>query len=121
MLNRGRPAAGELHLADLAIFLSVMRLGSVSGAARALTVSSSQVSKAVARLERHLGLKLLVRSSRGVAVSDAGRDLAPRFDDLLARAHGLRSLDHRPATELTVAASAFVNALFLPLVIDCVP
>jgi DNA-binding transcriptional LysR family regulator len=121
MLNRGRPAAGELHLADLAIFLSVMRLGSVSGAARALTVSSSQVSKAVARLERHLGLKLLVRSSRGVAVSDAGRDLAPRFEDLLARARGLRSLDPQPTSELTVAASAFVNALFLPLVVDCVP
>ena len=63
----------ELHLADVATFLSILRLGSISGAARALTVSPSQVSKAVARIEQLLGVKLLMRSERGVVASDAGR------------------------------------------------
>lgn len=121
-MKTSRRATPELQLTDVTTFLSVVRLGSVSGAARGLGVSASQVSKAVSRLERHLGRKLLMRSSRGVAVSDAGRDLAPHFEELLACARGLRSVGQRPTpSELTVAASAFVNALFLPLIIDCVP
>lgn len=111
----------ELRLGDLATFLGVLRFGSIHGAARALAVTPSQVSKAIARLERHLGVRLLVRSSRGIVVSDAGRELAPRFEDLLARADGLRGLDRRPQLELTMAASAFMNTLFLPLIVDALP
>jgi DNA-binding transcriptional LysR family regulator len=112
-------AEAELHLADLATFLSILRLGSISGAARALTVTPSQVSKAVTRLEQHLGVKLLVRSERGVVASDAGRALVPRFEDLLARVRALKT--RRPEAELTLAASAFMNALFLPAVVDALP
>lgn len=110
---------GDLHLADVATFLSILRLGSISGAARALTVTPSQVSKAVARLEQHLGVGLLVRSERGVAASDAGRELVPHFEDLLARVQALRS--RSPDAELTLAASAFMNTLFLPAIIDALP
>ena len=109
---------GELRLADVATFLSVLRLGTIQGAARACAVSASQVSKAVARLERYFGVKLLVRSERGVVVTDAGRELAPRCEDLLTRVRGLRANGGRAESELTVAASAFMNALFLPAIID---
>jgi DNA-binding transcriptional LysR family regulator len=111
----------DLHLADLATFLSVLRFGSIHGAARSLTVTASQVSKAVARLEQHLNVKLLVRSSRGVVVSDAGRGLAPRFEDLLSRARGLNTSERARESELTVAASAFMNSLFLPLIAEALP
>jgi DNA-binding transcriptional LysR family regulator len=110
-----------LHLADLGTFLAVLRLGSLHGAARALRVTPSQVSKAVTRIERHLGRKLLVRSARGVAVSDAGHRLAPRFEELIQRVDGLRTAGDGNESELTVAASAFLNALFLPAIVDCVP
>ncbi len=111
----------ELHLADLATFLGVLRLGSIQGAARALGVTPSQVSKAVARLEHHLGVKLLARGTRGVIVSDAGRALAPRFEELLERVRALCSPGRGAGAELTVAASAFMNALFLPAIIDALP
>jgi len=114
-------AGAELHLADLATFLGVLQLGSIQGAARALGVTPSQVSKAVARLEHHLGVKLLSRGTRGVVASDAGRELAPRFEDLLTRVRGLRSPERAAEAELTVAASAFMNALFLPAIIDALP
>jgi DNA-binding transcriptional LysR family regulator len=110
---------GELHLADVATFLSILRLGSISGAARSLGVSPSQVSKALARLEQHLGVKLLVRTERGVMPSDAGRALAPRFEDLLTRVRALRSPSRE--AELTLAASAFMNTLFLPAIVDALP
>ena len=121
MLRTPRPATTEISLGDVNTFLNVMRLGSISGAARALVVSSSQVSKAVTRLERHLGFKLLARSSRGVVVSEAARDLAPQLEHLLTLANGLRLNAGRGEGDLTIAASAFLNALFLPLLIDCVP
>jgi DNA-binding transcriptional LysR family regulator len=114
------PSTTQLHLADLETFLSILRLGSINGAARALGVTPSQVSKAAARLERHFGVTLLVRSARGIAVSEAGQRLAPHFDELLARVRALRAPD-RPPLQLTVAASAFLNALFLPAIVDCLP
>ena len=121
MRNRSNRCERDLHLADVATFLGVLRLGSLHGAARALGVTPSQVSKAVARLEQHLGVKLLVRSTRGVAVSNEGRALAPRFEDLLARVRDLRAADRPTEARLTVAGSAFMNALFLPLIVDALP
>lgn len=118
MANRRHAARNELRLDDAATFLGVLRLGSIQGAARALGVSGSQVSKAVVRLERHLGLKLLVRSERGVLVSDAGSALAPHLEELLARANGLRAIPTGREAELTVAASSFMNALFLAAIVD---
>src|SRR3954469_19916585 len=114
-------APRDLRLGDVETFLAVLRLGSITGASRALGVSASQVSKAVARLERHFGKRLLVRSERGIEPSDAGRALAPRCEELLARARALHSTDTSPQTELTIAASAFMNALFLPAMVEALP
>jgi DNA-binding transcriptional LysR family regulator len=77
------------------------------------------VSKAVARLEQHLAVKLLVRSERGVVPSEAGRALAPRFEDLLTRVRNLRSPPSE--AELTLTASAFMNTLFLPAIVAALP
>lgn len=118
MANRSQVGRHELRLDDVATFLGVLRLGSIQGAARALGVSGSKVSKAIARLERHLGILLLVRSERGVLVSDAGSALAPHCEELLARATGLRTLRSRREAELTVAASSFMNALFLAAIVE---
>ena len=66
----------ELRLADLLTLLAVQRTGSISGAAREMRVTPSQVSKAMARLERHFGVRLLSRGARGVA-TDPGRAAHP--------------------------------------------
>ena len=63
---------------DLAVFLAVRDAGSISGAARALQVDASTVSRRITRLEERLGSTLLVRSGRGVVLSDAGVQLAGR-------------------------------------------
>lgn len=62
-------------LPQLQVFLAVARLGSFSGAARELAVSRSAVSQAVQQLEEQLRVVLLARTTRSVALTDAGRRL----------------------------------------------
>jgi DNA-binding transcriptional LysR family regulator len=61
--------------AQLQAFLAVARLSSFSGAARELAVSRSAVSQAVQQLEEQLRVVLLVRTTRSVSLTDAGRRL----------------------------------------------
>ncbi len=71
-----RLAAADL--ADMAVFAAVARAGSYTGAARALGTSKSAASKAVARLERRLGTRLLHRTTRSVTLTEAGTALEAR-------------------------------------------
>lgn len=62
-------------LPQLQVFLAVARLRSFSGAARELGVSTPAVSQAVRQLEEQLRVVLLVRTTRSVSLTDAGRRL----------------------------------------------
>jgi DNA-binding transcriptional LysR family regulator len=59
-------------------FLTVVDAGSFSNAARRLKVGQSAVSKTIAQLETRLGVKLLVRSTRGLAPTQAGLNFYER-------------------------------------------
>ncbi len=81
----------ELRLADVETFLVVVRLGTIHGAARNQKVTASQVSKAIARLERHVGHALVARSARGVLLTEEGLRMVAPMTDLVARARSLRT------------------------------
>jgi DNA-binding transcriptional LysR family regulator len=117
------PSVGraEVRLADLGTFLTIVRAGSISGAARGLRVTPSQVSKAVARLEHQLRVKLLNRGARGVVISDVGHRILPQFEEVLARVRSLQSLGVESQPELTVVAASYLNALFLPRIVEALP
>ena len=59
-------------------FLTVVDTGSFSNAARRLNVGQPAVSKTIAQLEDRLGVKLLVRSTRGLARTEAGHNFYER-------------------------------------------
>ena len=66
------------RLDTMRMFVRVVESGSFSGAARELGVGQPAVSKQIASLERHLGAQLLLRTSRGLVVTDAGRTSSSR-------------------------------------------
>jgi DNA-binding transcriptional LysR family regulator len=103
--------------------LAVQRTGSISGAARELRVTPSQVSKAMVRLERHFGMRLLSRGARGVAPTAAGRQVLPRIANAveeLRATSGVR--EHQGATmELTLAAPSYLITQVLPAVANLIP
>ncbi|RDI97971.1 LysR family transcriptional regulator [Dyella solisilvae] len=64
--------AGEVNLNRLAIFVALVQAGSFTAAAEALGMTKAMVSQHIARLERELGVTLLLRSTRRMTLTEAG-------------------------------------------------
>lgn len=73
----------QIDLNTLAIFDCVAEVGSFTGAADRLGVAKAKVSVQIARLERQLGVSLFTRTTRRVALTDAGRALHEQCQPLL--------------------------------------
>ncbi|MCA1826489.1 MAG: LysR family transcriptional regulator [Myxococcales bacterium] len=114
------PTPAELRISDVRALLGVVRLGSINAAARGTRASPSQLSKSIARLERAVGVRLLARSAQGVELTDAGRELAPRFIDVLDSVQAIRT-GRSESAHLTVVAPSFVNQQFLPAIVTALP
>ncbi|MEL6446423.1 MAG: LysR family transcriptional regulator [Pseudomonadota bacterium] len=73
------------RLEAMAAFVAVIDEGSFTAAAEALDISRPKASKLIAELEASLGVRLLNRTTRRVAATEAGRAFHLRCQDILAR------------------------------------
>lgn len=73
-----------MNFTKLKYVLAVDREGSISGAAKVLSITQSAVTKAVADVETELGLSIFDRRARGVVTTAAGRDFVDRAARILS-------------------------------------
>jgi DNA-binding transcriptional LysR family regulator len=95
-------------ITDLLAFLVVARERSFTRAAAHLGVSQSSVSHTVRGLEARLGVRLLTRTTRSVAPTEAGERLlqsvAPRLQEIEAEVAAISELGDRPAGTVRITA-----------------
>ena len=95
-------------MSDLTAFLAVAEERSFTRAAVRLGMSQSALSQIVRKLEERLGLRLLTRTTRSVAPTDAGerllRTLAPAMSDLDATLATLSALRERPGGTIRITS-----------------
>jgi DNA-binding transcriptional LysR family regulator len=93
---------------DLLAFLAVARERSFTRAAAKLGVSQSALSHTIRRLETRMGIRLLTRSTRSVAPTEAGERLlntvGPRFDEIEAELEAVTELRDKPAGTVRISA-----------------
>ncbi|MFL5012087.1 LysR family transcriptional regulator [Rhizobium sp.] len=93
---------------DLIAFLAIARAQSFTKAAGKLGVSQSALSHTIRGLEERLGLRLLTRTTRSVAPTEAGERLllsiGPRLDEIESELAALSALREKPAGTIRINA-----------------
>src|SRR5690349_23192211 len=87
--------------AQLAMLAKVVDLNGFSAAARALGVPKAAVSRAVADLEKSLGVKVLERTTRRIALTHAGRVLYPHAKRIVDESDAARGVIARLSAPVT--------------------
>ena len=80
-----------MDLQAICWFVEVVNRGSFIAAAKHLRLPSSNLSRRIAKLEQQLGCKLLLRSTRALALTDEGQDFLPLAQELLSKT---QKIDH---------------------------
>src|SRR6266700_249871 len=111
---------------DLVSFLAVARERSFTRAAAKLGVSQSALSHTIRGLEERLGLRLLTRTTRSVAPTDAGerlvRTVGPRFEEIDAELSALTELREKPAGTIRITTGEHAaEAILWPLLARLLP
>src|SRR6266478_9416260 len=106
---------------DLIAFLAVARERSFTGAAAKLGLSQSALSQTIRGLEERLGVRLLNRTTRSVAPTEAGEQilsrLRPLLDDFAAVVDSVNAFRNKPAGHLRLTVPPPVGSFFLaPLI-----
>src|SRR5262245_26181415 len=105
------------ELSVLAAFLTVAEERSFTKAARRLDVSPSALSHSLRGLEERLGVRLLSRTTRSVAPTDAGAQLIARLGPAMADVRGALNqvvgLRERPAGRVRLLVTPLAAAMVL--------
>ena len=110
-----------VDLNDLSAFAAVLRAGGFRDGARATGVSPSSLSEAVRRLEAKLGVRLVNRTTRSIAPTEAGarllERLGPALGEIEAAVDIVNAFRDRPTGTLKINVPATVARLVLPPIV----
>ncbi len=110
-----------MELDDFSAFAPVTKAGGFREAARRNDVSASSLSEAIGRLESRLGVRLLNRTTRSVAATEAGarllERLVPALGEIEAAMDVVNAFRDRPAGTLRLNVPANVARLMLPAIV----
>jgi DNA-binding transcriptional LysR family regulator len=114
------------NLNDFVSFLAVARERSFTNAAAQLGVSQSTLSHTVRELEARLGIRLLTRTTRSVATTEAGerllRSVGSRLDEIDAEVAALSELREKPAGTIRITAGEHAaDAILWPALAKLLP
>lgn len=114
------------NINDLLAFLAIAREQSFTRAAVKLGVSQSALSHTVRGLEARLGVRLLNRTTRSVAPTEAGERLlqaiGPRFDEIESELAALGEWRDKPAGTIRITAPDYVaDTILLPKLAKFLP
>jgi DNA-binding transcriptional LysR family regulator len=105
------------ELNDITAFLAIARDGSFTRAAARLGVSTSALSQTVRNLEARLGLRLLTRTTRNVAPTEAGeriiQAIGPKLEEIDAELAALTALRDKPAGMVRLSAGEHAAEMIL--------
>lgn len=108
-------------LSDLAAFVAVAEAGGFREAARLRNTSASSLSEALRRLEAGFGVRLLHRTTRSVAPTEAGarllERLKPALDEVVAALDVVNGFRDRPAGTLRLNVPVSAARLVLPRIV----
>lgn len=118
-----RPHSSVDLLAAMTLYLRVVETGSFSRAAADAGMTQPTVSKSIAALERHLGARLLNRTTRALTPTEAGAGYYQHCkrvqEELEAAANAVAQTGAAPRGRLRVASSvAFGRQVLTPMVLD---
>ena len=114
------------NLDDLLAFLAVGRERSFTKAAAKLGMSQSSLSHIIRELESRLGVRLLTRTTRSVAPTQAGerllQNIGPRFEEIDAELAAVRDLRDKPAGTIRITSTEYAaDAILLPKLAKLLP
>lgn len=107
------------RLAAMETFVRVIETGSFSAAARSLNVGQPAISKTIAQLEDRLGVRLLLRTTRGLTPTDAGQSFFDRAKHVVEEADEAEQAARGDGADLTgrlkiSAAVTFASIHIIP-------
>jgi DNA-binding transcriptional LysR family regulator len=114
------------NASDLLAFLAVARERSFTRAAAKLGISQPALSQIVRNLEERLGIRLLSRTTRSVAPTQAGERLlqtfGPKFDEMDVELAALSELRERPAGTIRITSTEYAaEAILMPALAKILP
>ncbi len=110
-----------MNLDYLTTFVQIVKTGSFSEVAKKLSITQPAVSFQIGKLERDLGVRLMDRSQRPIALTEAGKQLL-RFAEVVEiergkLMQGLEELRDQVTGDLVIAASTIPGEILLPAIL----